>query len=227
MNETFSLYLHFNFSCVKLLLVLIDRNVHLVILGGETLAVDRKQLIIEAATKSFSLFGYKATTMDQVAKLANVGKGTIYTFFKNKEELFDEIITTLIKEMKVVADESYDPKLSFHQNAHRVLYNILEFRLTHQLTIKLYQEEREMGTPAVLDVVAKMEQAVLGFMKERIKEAVEKGEIRPCDPEVTAFVMLNLYVALVFDWEITHAPLKKEEIAELFELYVFTGLSST
>lgn len=50
--------------------------------------MDRRQEILEAATKSFSLFGYKATTMDQVAKLANVGKGTIYTFFANKEELF-------------------------------------------------------------------------------------------------------------------------------------------
>lgn len=165
--------------------------------------------------------------MDQVAKLANVGKGTIYTFFKNKEELFDEIISTLIKEMKIVADESYNPMLSFHENAHRVLYNILEFRLKHQLTIKLYQEGKEMGTPAVLEVMAKMEQAVLGFMKERIKEAVESGDIRPCDPELTAFVMLNLYVAFIFDWETNREPLNKEKIAELFELYIFTGLSPT
>ncbi|MER2090772.1 MAG: helix-turn-helix domain-containing protein, partial [Sporosarcina sp.] len=45
--------------------------------------MDRRQVILEAAAKSFSLFGYKATTMDQVAKIANVGKGTIYTFFAN------------------------------------------------------------------------------------------------------------------------------------------------
>ncbi|MFD1909464.1 TetR/AcrR family transcriptional regulator [Paenibacillus rhizoplanae] len=32
----------------------------------------------------FSLFGYKATTMDQVAKIANVGKGTIYTFLRTR-----------------------------------------------------------------------------------------------------------------------------------------------
>lgn len=189
------------------------------------MSVNRKQLIIDAATKSFSLFGYKATTMDQVARLANVGKGTIYTFFKNKEELFDEIISTLIKEMKEVADESYDPALSFHENAHRLLYNILEFRLKHQLTIKLFQEEKEMGTPAVLEVMTKMERAVLGFLVERIKDAVERGKIRPCDPEVTAFVMLKLYIALIFDWETHHKPLKKKEIAKLFELYLFTGLS--
>ncbi len=48
---------------------------------------DRKKLIVEAAAKSFSEFGYKATTMDHVARSAGVGKGTIYTFFKNKEEL--------------------------------------------------------------------------------------------------------------------------------------------
>lgn len=66
------------------------------------MAIDRKRSIIDAATKSFSAFGYKATTMDQVAKLANVGKGTIYTFFKNKEELFGEIISNLITEMKQV-----------------------------------------------------------------------------------------------------------------------------
>lgn len=57
------------------------------------MSVDRKKLILEAATKSFSLFGYKATTMDQVAKIANVGKGTIYTFYKNKEELLKKLFS--------------------------------------------------------------------------------------------------------------------------------------
>ncbi|CAM3957057.1 Transcriptional regulator TetR family [Geobacillus stearothermophilus] len=48
------------------------------------MASDRKRQIIEAATQSFAAFGYKATTMEQIAKLANVGKGTIYTFFSVK-----------------------------------------------------------------------------------------------------------------------------------------------
>jgi len=77
------------------------------------MSIDRKQLIIEAATKSFSLFGYKATTMDQVAKIANVGKGTIYTFFNNKEELLSEIVRSLIKEMKATAEAAIQEDLSF------------------------------------------------------------------------------------------------------------------
>ncbi len=194
-------------------------------IGGEKMAIDRRKQIIEAATKSFSLFGYKATTMDQVAKIANVGKGTIYTFFKNKEELFDDIINTLIFEMRQAAEEVATPDLSFHVKVHRRLYKILEFRKKHQLMIKLVQEEKEMGTPAVMDMMMKLENETILYLKGKISTAIEKGEIQPCDPELTAFVMLKVYVALIFDWEKRHEPLEKGEIAELFEKYVFTGLS--
>src|SRR4051812_44342526 len=128
------------------------------------MSVDRKKLIVEAATKSFSLFGYKATTMDQVAKIANVGKGTIYTFFTNKEELFKEIVDGLIDEMRREADEAFNSQLTFFENVHRAIYRILEYRLEHQFTIKLLQEEKEMGTPAVLDMVKEMEQAIVTYI---------------------------------------------------------------
>jgi AcrR family transcriptional regulator len=189
------------------------------------MAVNRKQQIVEAASKSFSLFGYKATTMDQVAKLANVGKGTIYTFFKNKEELFDEIITSLITEMKREAEEVIVPADSFSDNVHRALFRMLEFRKEHKLTIKLHQEAREIGTPAVSEVIDRMEKVVIEFVSQRIEKAIDAGAIKPCNPEMTAFVMLKLYISLVFDWERSHGPLEKDEIANLFELYLINGLS--
>lgn len=191
------------------------------------MSVDRKKLILEAATKSFSLFGYKATTMDQVAKIANVGKGTIYTFYKNKEELFKEIVQRMIEEMKYEAEQSFDQDLSFFENLHRAVYRILEFRQEHQLSLKLLQEEREIGTPAVQDMVNEMEEAIVSYIKEKLKVAIEKGYIQPCDPEITAFLMLKMYLALIFDWERNHDPLGKEEIAELFKVYLFKGLSAT
>lgn len=187
--------------------------------------IDRKQLIIDAATKSFSSFGYKATTMDQVARLANVGKGTIYTFYKNKEELFHEIVSSLIKEMKAAAEEVIDDSQPFFINADRVLYTLLEFRTEHQLMIKLLQEEKEMGTPAVAEVVQRLEDAIVNYMKGIINSAIESGEIKECDPELTAFVILKLYVALIFDWEKTRKPLEKKEISQFFRLYLMNGLS--
>ncbi|PLT27723.1 TetR/AcrR family transcriptional regulator [Peribacillus deserti] len=189
------------------------------------MSVNRRQLILDAAAKSFSLFGYKATTMDQVAKIANVGKGTIYTFFRNKEELFKEIVHRLIEEMKAAADETLDSSLSLHENIHQVLYRMLEYRRDHQFMIKLIQEKREMGTPAVIQMVEEVEEAIVSYISSRIKKAIENGRIVECDPELTSFLLFKMYITLIFDWEKKHKPLEKSEIAQLLELYIFKGLS--
>jgi AcrR family transcriptional regulator len=163
--------------------------------------------------------------MDHVSRLANVGKGTIYTFYKNKEELFSEIIEGLLFDMKEVAESAFDPQLPFLENVHRALYSILDFRKTHQLTIKIFQESNELGTPTVNQGVQKMEEMVLNYIKQKIIVAIENKDIKPCDPELTAFILLKLYVSLIFDWEKQHEPLEKEKIAQVFEQYLLKGLS--
>lgn len=186
---------------------------------------DKKQQIIDAATQSFSLFGYKATTMDQVAKMANVGKGTIYTFFKSKEELLDHIVSSVISEIKHEADAAMDDRLPFSENVQRALQRIFTFRQEHELTIKLLQEVRDIGTAAVREVMKRLDREMIAYIREKIEEAMAKGEIRPCDPELTAFFMFKMYIALSIEWEKEHKPLSQQTIAELFDLYLLKGLS--
>jgi len=188
-------------------------------------AIDRRQLIVDAAAKSFSLFGYKATTMDGVAKIANVGKGTIYTFFTNKEELFQEIMNRMIGDMKRLAEQAIDPGRKFFDNLNAALELLLDFREEHELALKLSQEMREIGTPMALEGLQQLERAVVGYIASQVKAAVEKGEIKPCEPQMTAFVMLKLYMALTVDWKKTQEPLKKEEVAERLRFYLEQGLA--
>ncbi len=181
-------------------------------------------MIVEAATKSFSLFGFKATTMDQVAKLANVGKGTIYTFFKNKEELFEEIISTLVKEMIAEAESAIDPNIPFTENVHRALSRLLAFRSQHQLMIKLIQEEADMGTLAVSEKLQHMENEIIAYLRTKIEAAIAKGAIPQVNTEITSFLLLKMYIALVSDWERNHEPLSSEEIAETMKVFLVRGL---
>ena len=136
--------------------------------------MDRRQEILEAAAKSFSLFGYKATTMDQVAKIANVGKGTIYTFFANKEELFNAIVVKMINEMRAEADAVSVEGAPFEQNAHARLMQMLKFRGTHQLYAKLIDEEKELRTPAVGEVLQAIEKEIVFYVKEKIEKGLPK-----------------------------------------------------
>ena len=101
-----------------------------------------------------------------------------------------------------------------------------QFRQQHQLTAKLLQEVRSIGTSAVQEVLKKLDRAIIDFIREKIDMAIRKGEIRQCDSEITAFLMLKAYIALIVDWEKDHEPLSKEKIAELFELYFLKGLSN-
>lgn len=188
------------------------------------MAPDRRKMIVEAATKSFSLFGYKATTMDQVARLANVGKGTIYTFFKNKEELFEEIISSLVKEMMAEAEEVIKPELPFVENVHRALSRLLAFRSQHQLMIKLVQEEAEMGTMAVSGMLEHVENEIIAYLRQKMEIAINKGAIPPVNTEITSFLLLKMYIALVSDWEKHHKPLSSEQIAEVMKVFLMKGL---
>lgn len=69
--------------------------------------------------------------MEQVAKLAGVGKG--YNFFINKEQLFGEIMSGMIHDMRVIADETLDASLPFAENLTGVLSRLLDYRDRHQL----------------------------------------------------------------------------------------------
>lgn len=187
--------------------------------------MDRRQEILEAASKSFALFGYKATTMDQVAKIANVGKGTIYTFFANKEILFHEIVLKMILEMKLAAEKEINPERPFQENAHNVLMKILQFREVHQLYAKLVEEEKELRTPAVKNMLVHIEKEIVTYIAEKIDNSIAKKELRPCNSELVAYLLFKAYIGLVADWGATHdSELSEEEIALLFRDTIFRGL---
>ena len=48
--------------------------------------------ILNAAKELFSHFGFKKTAVDDIAKKARGAKGTIYNYFRNKEDLFQEVL---------------------------------------------------------------------------------------------------------------------------------------
>jgi AcrR family transcriptional regulator len=59
-------------------------------------AAERRAAIVEAALEEFIARGFTATRLDDVAKRAGVAKGTIYLHFKDKESMFEELISTAI-----------------------------------------------------------------------------------------------------------------------------------
>jgi len=188
------------------------------------MSIDRRSLIVEAANKSFALFGYKGTTMDQVAKIANVGKGTIYTFFSNKEELFQEVLNRLLMEMKLATEQVMNQQLSFFDALSDALDILLEFRKQHELALKLTQEVREIGTPMANEAIQQIEKLIIDHIASKIEHAMARNEIKRCDPQLTAFIILRLYMALAVEWN-QKKVLEKSEVAKQLRFYLESGLA--
>ena len=51
----------------------------------------RKKVIISAG-QIFSRYGFKKTTMDEIARALKMGKSSIYYYFKSKEEIFEAVV---------------------------------------------------------------------------------------------------------------------------------------
>lgn len=58
----------------------------------------KRQLIIDAAIEVFSRNGFQNSTISEIAQKANVAEGTIYQYFRNKEDLFFSIPIDKTKE---------------------------------------------------------------------------------------------------------------------------------
>ena len=77
--------------------------------------IDIKNRIIEVAQNVFKRYGFKKSTMDEIAAAAGKGKSTLYHYFKSKEEVFAAVIekegNTMFKELNKIITANIDCKL--------------------------------------------------------------------------------------------------------------------
>jgi AcrR family transcriptional regulator len=59
------------------------------------MSADIRETLLSAATETFARFGYKKTSIDDIARRAGIGKGTVYLHFESKEELFGAVVRRL------------------------------------------------------------------------------------------------------------------------------------
>lgn len=64
--------------------------------AAERLTGDKRESILEAALSRFGRYGYRRTSMEEIARDAEIAKGTIYLYFSSKDELFAALTERLV-----------------------------------------------------------------------------------------------------------------------------------
>lgn len=180
--------------------------------------------IEEAAKRAFSEFGYKGTTMDQIARLAGVSKGAIYLHFPSKEALFQHMLRGVIAQVRDAFESAQVEGDDYFRNLERGLRALMRVRADHAMLSKLVQEVRQFGTAEARAGLGELEAAILDYLARHVKRGVELGVVRPCRANLVAFVLLRAYTAVLRDFPSAEGELSEEELYELFTGVFVDGL---
>lgn len=166
----------------------------------------KRQQILDAARVIFSQKGYYRATVDDIINLADTGKGTVYNYFINKEQLF----YTLIKETYIPFESGLDKICQADREPlakiQAVISLFLSFYLENaELWRVMMHEVRGFGyngpqslTKEQCDKYHAHFAHTIGTMTSILVEGAEKGVFKAGNAEQTAHWLFSMIVMSVF-----------------------------
>lgn len=182
---------------------------------------ETRSSIIDCAIRLFKEKGFQQTSMEEIAELSDVSKGTLYNYFPDKESIlvgyFQSVIADYGMDIKDAMMEGKDLKSK--------LYNLLDFKkgmLGEDMELTGIYLKYRMQTLFNSDPFDNPNRSGLeNVVLQIIKEAQEKEEIRSDIPAITiarSFLLLtvNYFITSITAKETMEMDNFKEQILELF-----------
>lgn len=162
----------------------------------------RRRDIIDAARKVFSVKGFNSATMEEIATEAELSPGTLYLYFKNKEELHTSLSIDILKYMsgeihKVVEmdigveekiDRFRDVFIRLYEYDSNILINLFHLQsgeTLHNLSDEVMQQLKKNSADAHGAIIAV------------VREGIEKGVFMEDHPVALADVIWGAYAGIV------------------------------
>jgi len=139
----------------------------------------RRQAILDAALEEFAARGFAATRFDDVARRAQVAKGTIYLYFRDKESLFQELVRAMVSPLIGAIEAAALREMPIRALVELILdtfvNEIYGTRRKDVLRLIITEGSRfpELAEFYYREVIAR----ILPVVRERLRRAAERGEL--------------------------------------------------
>lgn len=164
----------------------------------------RIRSIQEAAIRVISRKGMSAATMQEIAEEAGVAKGTIYLYFRDRDELVEKTFESAMNELMEQVDEALARDVSCEEKLRGVTTAQLTFFAENREFFRLYlsmrlpegnahQQRRRKKTcqPQYRNRIEKLAGV--------LEQAMERGEIRRADPYRLALFIIEGSTAILIE----------------------------
>lgn len=154
--------------------------------------------IVQSAIECFSEYGFDRSRMDDIAQTADLSKGTLYLYFKSKEDLFYAICENNLKVIKEQLSRM------FATRKENLLYDVEQFYDNLQKLEKKGDEKvffeivaESARNPKLQKILYEQRTKIFDVVKEYLDLQVQKGFFRKnIDTEAIASGLVALYNGL-------------------------------
>jgi TetR/AcrR family fatty acid metabolism transcriptional regulator len=147
---------------------------------------DKYHQILEAAVRVFARQGFHQSTVSQIAKEAGVADGTIYLYFKNKDDILVQFFSFRTQQVFESFREAVDgAETSTDKLRNLVCCHLAEFQRDRDGAV-VYQVETHQNSRLAEAQIRKMSKMYRDLISEIIEQGQQEGAIRK-----------DLYVGLV------------------------------
>jgi AcrR family transcriptional regulator len=157
----------------------------------------RRDAILAVAYASFREHGYAGTTMSAIAAALGGSKGTLWSYFPSKEELFAAVLDQATTAFRARLSETLDPCGDLEQTLRRFCHGLMgkvtssDAIALHRLVIAEAGRLPEVGR-IFYDRAPRQTHRLLA---QFLSGAMERGQLRQGDPLVAARLLTHLCMA--------------------------------
>jgi len=169
-------------------------------------SADKRDRILRAAVKVFAKNGFYATRVSEIAKAAGVADGTIYLYFKNKDDVLITIFEDGIQQLLAILREVAASEQPFDERITRIIelqLGLLEDQrdLAEVITVNLRQSSsllKQYATPLFMEYI----DVIAGLIRDGQKEGAFRKDI---NSRVVARSLFGALDAILLTWALGEA----------------------
>jgi len=183
---------------------------------------EKRKRIAKSTCNLFLEKGYVKITISEIAKVAGIGKGTIYEYFSNKEDIIFELMACLQEEY----DEILKEKLAQNITTKEKLISLFDIFLSTdekvQTQRKIYKEFLSIyinnKTDAMDTYNTKMMEKYKDILRNILKDSIERKEISQISLSFVSSIFATLQGYFIMNEETNMMYEYIDNIFMLFEL---------
>lgn len=155
--------------------------------------MNSRKKIIDAATTVFSRTGFHQSSVDEIAKLAGVAKGTLYYNFSSKAEIFTAAVTEGMASIIDAVKKELESALPFSEHFKLLIRcNLLQY-VKHRELAKIFFFEISSGLDQeTLSAIDSVRTRYIDFIADTLRNGQEKGYLKPLNPRLAAVGLVGL-----------------------------------